>query len=34
VWSKRYELITDFERQLSASGTRILKFYLHISPEE
>ncbi len=34
VWSKRYELITDFEKQLSASGTRILKFYLHISPEE
>ena len=34
VWSKRYEMINDFEKQLSASGTHILKFYLHISPEE
>jgi len=34
VWSKRYELINDFERMLSENGTRILKFYLHISPEE
>jgi PPK2 family polyphosphate:nucleotide phosphotransferase len=33
VWSKRYELINDFEQMLSESGTRILKFYLHISPE-
>jgi PPK2 family polyphosphate:nucleotide phosphotransferase len=33
VWSKRYELINDFERMLSEHGTRILKFYLHISPE-
>ncbi len=34
VWSKRYELINDFEKMLAANGTRILKFYLHISPEE
>jgi PPK2 family polyphosphate:nucleotide phosphotransferase len=34
VWSKRYQFICDFEKQLSANGTRILKFYLHISPEE
>jgi len=34
VWSQRYELINDFERNLAAAGTRILKFYLHISPEE
>jgi PPK2 family polyphosphate:nucleotide phosphotransferase len=34
VWSKRYDLINDFEKMLSRSGTRILKFYLHISPEE
>jgi PPK2 family polyphosphate:nucleotide phosphotransferase len=34
VWSKRYELINDFERMLVQNGTRILKFYLHISPEE
>jgi PPK2 family polyphosphate:nucleotide phosphotransferase len=34
VWSKRYEFINDFEQELSANGTRILKFFLHISPEE
>src|SRR5215475_5744544 len=34
VWSKRYELINDFEKMLAQNGTRILKFYLHISPEE
>jgi len=34
VWSKRYDLINDFEKNLSENGTRILKFYLHISPEE
>jgi len=34
VWSKRYELITDFEKMLHENGTRILKFYLHISPGE
>ncbi len=34
VWSKRYELINDFERNLAKSGTRILKLFLHISPEE
>jgi polyphosphate kinase 2 (PPK2 family) len=33
VWSKRYDLINDFEKMLSANGTRIIKFYLHISPE-
>jgi len=34
VWSKRYELINDFEDMLYKNGTRILKFYLHISPDE
>jgi PPK2 family polyphosphate:nucleotide phosphotransferase len=34
VWSKRYALINDFETMLNANGTRILKFFLHISPEE
>jgi PPK2 family polyphosphate:nucleotide phosphotransferase len=34
VWSQRYELINDFERNLVAARTRILKFYLHISPQE
>lgn len=34
VWSKRYDLINDFEKNLAGSGTRILKFYLHISKDE
>ncbi|WP_291992145.1 polyphosphate kinase 2 family protein [Candidatus Accumulibacter sp. ACC003] len=34
VWSGRYELIRDFEKMLVANGTRIVKFFLHISPEE
>lgn len=34
VWSKRYRHINDFERMLSDSGTRIVKFFLHISKEE
>jgi len=34
VWSKRYALIKDFETMLTQNGTRILKFYLHISPKE
>jgi len=34
VWSKRYDLIKDFEKMLSQNGTTILKFFLHISPQE
>jgi PPK2 family polyphosphate:nucleotide phosphotransferase len=34
IWSKRYNLINDFEKMLTCNGTRILKFFLHISPEE
>ena len=34
IWSKRYELINDFETMLTQNGTTILKFFLHISPEE
>ena len=34
MWSGRYELINDFEKMLARNGTRILKFYLHISPGE
>jgi PPK2 family polyphosphate:nucleotide phosphotransferase len=34
VWSKRYDLINDLEKTLALNGTRILKFYLHISPDE
>jgi PPK2 family polyphosphate:nucleotide phosphotransferase len=34
VWSKRYDHINHFEALHNDSSTRILKFYLHISPEE
>jgi PPK2 family polyphosphate:nucleotide phosphotransferase len=34
VWSKRYEQINNFEKMLYDNGTHILKFYLHIDPEE
>jgi len=34
VWRPRYELINQFEQLLFSSGTRVLKFYLHISEEE
>ena len=34
VWSQRYEIINQFEANLLEAGTHILKFYLHISPEE
>jgi PPK2 family polyphosphate:nucleotide phosphotransferase len=34
VWRSRYDHINNFERLLYDSGTRILKFYLHISKEE
>ncbi len=34
IWSKRYEQINEFERRLTANGTHILKFFLHISKEE
>jgi PPK2 family polyphosphate:nucleotide phosphotransferase len=34
VWSKRYDLINNFERRHGESGTYILKFFLHISKEE
>lgn len=34
VWRDRYRSIANLERHLSANGTRIVKFYLHISKEE
>jgi len=34
VWSKRYDRIRDFEKLLVQAETRIVKFYLHISPDE
>ncbi len=34
VWEQRYEMINQFEEILARSGTRIIKFYLHISKDE
>lgn len=34
VWRSRYQMINDFESMLSSTGTRILKFFLHISRDE
>ncbi|HEX3987659.1 MAG TPA: polyphosphate kinase 2 family protein [Acidobacteriaceae bacterium] len=34
IWSKRFQQINNFEQRLVASGTLILKFFLHISKEE
>jgi len=33
-WEKRYESIRNFEAHLSANGTTIIKFFLHVSKEE
>jgi PPK2 family polyphosphate:nucleotide phosphotransferase len=34
VWHDRYRSIADLEKHLHANGTRIVKFYLHLSKEE
>jgi len=34
IWRRRYRSINDFERHLHENGTRIIKFYLHLSKEE
>lgn len=34
TWSVRYDQINAFESHLAANGTRIVKFYLHISRDE
>jgi PPK2 family polyphosphate:nucleotide phosphotransferase len=34
VWSLRYRAINEFERHLVEHGTRVLKFFLHISRDE
>jgi len=33
-WKKRYEQINDFEKNIVENGTRILKFFLHLSKDE
>ena len=34
IWKERYQSILDFEGHLYRNGTRVLKFFLHISKEE
>ncbi len=34
IWKKRYDQIVEFEQLLVQEGTSILKFYLHIDPDE
>jgi PPK2 family polyphosphate:nucleotide phosphotransferase len=34
LWHDRYRSITDLEEHLYANGTRIVKFFLHLSQEE
>ena len=34
IWHDRYRSIVDLERHLYCNGTRIVKFYLHLSKEE
>ena len=33
-WDKRYRSINDLEKHLHRNGTRIIKFFLHLSKEE
>jgi PPK2 family polyphosphate:nucleotide phosphotransferase len=34
IWQQRYRSIVDLERHLDRNGTRIVKFFLHLSKEE
>jgi PPK2 family polyphosphate:nucleotide phosphotransferase len=34
LWHRRYRSIVDMERHLHENGTRIVKFYLHLSKDE
>jgi PPK2 family polyphosphate:nucleotide phosphotransferase len=34
VWRRRFESIVDLERHLYRNGTRIIKFFLHLSKDE
>jgi PPK2 family polyphosphate:nucleotide phosphotransferase len=34
IWSNRFDDIRNFERHLARNGTRILKFFLHVSKDE
>lgn len=34
LWEQRYESIRNLEKHLHRNGTRIIKFYLHLSKDE
>src|SRR5215475_12459055 len=34
IWKKRYRSITELEGHLYRNGTRVIKFYLHLSKQE
>jgi PPK2 family polyphosphate:nucleotide phosphotransferase len=34
IWQERYQSITDLEKHLYRNGTRIIKFFLHLSKDE
>jgi polyphosphate kinase 2 (PPK2 family) len=34
LWQERHDAITGWERHLHACGTRVVKFFLHVSKEE
>ncbi|MDG1286417.1 MAG: polyphosphate kinase 2 family protein [Rickettsiales bacterium] len=34
IWQERYRSITDFESHLERNGTKVVKFFLHLSKEE
>ena len=34
IWQDRYRSIVDLERHLTRNGTRVVKFFLHLSKEE
>lgn len=34
IWQKRFEQIRNFEKQLCENGTKIVKFFLHVSKTE
>jgi PPK2 family polyphosphate:nucleotide phosphotransferase len=34
VWESRFRSIVNFERHLHANGTRVVKFFLHLSQDE
>jgi PPK2 family polyphosphate:nucleotide phosphotransferase len=34
IWTERYRSITDLEQHLHRNGTRVIKFFLHLSKDE